>query len=314
MEKNIKTNKSLFNQKINISNNKNDFENYLNNCNVLDEVYQNKINDETAFFIKGTSPNSIQRNNKKNLSTNINNKKILIQPQNLKKSFSIEKYQKKYFSSTKNSSSERKNENSLNKKKTNVLNLDINKRTKNFSFSPSISNGINGKNNIFSLKKNNILFKGFSPFINQNDSNIFHKKKNSYTQKMFSKENKINRIKQRKDINNFLDVRYIKSLDSYKINNKKIEEIKKEILNKNKINILKKIFLILDTENKGFIDIINQESKKIPIQIMIIITPIFNDYENDKISLNDFIIRGTQLFEKLSFKKKKILYDYYKKI
>ena len=313
LEKNIKTNKSLFNQ-INISKNKNDFENYLNNCNVLDEVYQNKINDETAFFIKGTSPNSIQRNNKKNLSTNINNKKILIQPQNLKKSFSIEKYQKKYFSSTKNSSSERKNENSLNKKKTNVLNLDINKRTKNFSFSPSISNGINGKNNIFSLKKNNILFKGFSPFINQNDCKIFHKKKNSYTQKMFSKENKINRIKQRKDINNFLDVRYIKSLDSYKINNKKIEEIKKEILNKNKINILKKIFLILDTENKGFIDIINQESKKIPIQIMIIITPIFNDYENDKISLNDFIIRGTQLFEKLSFKKKKILYDYYKKI
>ena len=77
---------------------------------------------------------------------------------------------------------------------------------------------------------------------------------------------------------------------------------------------MKKIFLILDTENKGFIDIINEESKKIPIQIMIIITPIFDNYENNKISLNDFIIRGTKLFETLSFKNKKILYDYYVKL
>jgi hypothetical protein len=131
---------------------------------------------------------------------------------------------------------------------------------------------------------------------------------------MLSKENKINNTNQRKNINKCLDIKQIKSLDSYNNNQKKIEEQKKEILNKDIINILKTIFLILDTENKGFIDIINEESKKIPIQIMIIITPIFDNYENNKISLNDFIIRGTKLFETLSFKNKKILYDYYVKL
>ena len=131
---------------------------------------------------------------------------------------------------------------------------------------------------------------------------------------MLSKENKINNTKQRKNINKFLDIKHIKSQDSYNNNQKYSEEQKKEILNKDTLNILKKIFLILDTENKGFIDIINEESKKIPIQIMIIITPIFDNYENNKISLNDFIIRGTKLFETLSFKNKKILYDYYVKL
>ena len=315
LEKHNKVNKSLFNQsqKLNFSKNKNDFENYLNNCNVLDEVYQNKINDETAFFVKGTSPNLIQRNNQNNLSSNINNNKTLIQAHNLKKSFSIEKYHKKYITSTNKSKSERKNKNSLLKKKSNKLNLDIDKRTKNYSFSPTFSTPINVNNNIFDFKKSNISFKGFSPFKNKNYQ-IFHKKRNSYTQRMLSKENKINNTKQRKNINKFLDIKHIKSQDSYNNNQKYSEEQKKEILNKDTLNILKKIFLILDTENKGFIDIINEESKKIPIQIMIIITPIFDNYENNKISLNDFIIRGTKLFETLSFKNKKILYDYYVKL
>ena len=328
IEKN-KTNSKNQNENINISKNKNDFENYLNNCDVLDEVYQNKINDETAFFVKGTSPNLIQRNNQKN--SNTNNKMIINPTPNLKKSFSIEKYHKKSISSTK-SRSERKNKNSLYKKRNSNFNLD--KRLKNnFSFSPTntygFNKGINNNNNLknnnnnninnynnINNNKNNISFKGF--YFNFNKINkTFHKKRNSYTHAMLNRENcylrdYYNKQQKVKIINNNLDINHTKYLDSY--NNKGISDKKfEEIFNKE--NIFKKIFLLLDTKNKGFIDIKNEETKKIPIQIIIIISPIFNNLNNkDTISLNEFINKGIKLFDNLSFKNKKIIFDYTNKL
>ena len=88
------------------------------------------------------------------------------------------------------------------------------------------------------------------------------------------------------------------------MNDKKINEIDKE-------KILKKIFLLLDPENKGFIELNNTE--KIPMKIIIILSPIFND-SKDKIYYNEFISKGNNLIDKISFDYKRILLDFSSKI
>ena len=88
------------------------------------------------------------------------------------------------------------------------------------------------------------------------------------------------------------------------MNDKKINEIDKE-------KILKKIFLLLDPENKGFIELNNTE--KIPMKIIIILSPIFND-SKDKIYYNEFINKGNNLIDKISFDYKRILLDFSSKI
>ena len=173
------------------------------------------------------------------------------------------------------------------------------------------NNNINNINNNY----NNHSFKGNPPSFNKINK-TFHKKRNSYTHAMLNRENCYLRDyynkQQKVKRNNNLDINRTKYLDSYNykgINDKKLEEIF------DKENIFKKIFSILDSENKGFIDIKNEETKKIPIQIIIIITPIFNNLNNnDTISLNEFINRGIKLFDNLSFKNKKIIFDYTNKL
>ena len=86
--------------------------------------------------------------------------------------------------------------------------------------------------------------------------------------------------------------------------NEKINEMDKK-------NILRKIFLLLDYENKGYIELDNTKSQKIPIQIIIILSPIFNNFkEKNKISMNEFLNKGYILMDKISYQDKKILIDF----
>ena len=75
--------------------------------------------------------------------------------------------------------------------------------------------------------------------------------------------------------------------------------------------MLQKVFTLLDFDNKGYIDLNNCKINNIPIQIIIILSPIFNKTRNkNHISMNEFISIGHNLLNQISFEDKRTLFKF----
>ena len=181
-----------------------------------------------------------------------------------------------------------RNKNSLYKSKRSRLRIG-NDNIKNNSFSPNItSSNMNSKTKML-LNNNEVLTTSLSKTNNK------YQKKNSYIK---FKNNKFSPDKRSKsEKKNFIDT---KSL----MKNNKIDEfdVKK---------MLQKVFILLDFDNKGYIDLNNCKINNIPIQIIIILSPIFNKTRNkNHISMNEFISIGHNLLNKIPLEDKRTLFKF----
>ena len=312
-KKTIYINNKIVQIKKNNSNKKKDknfeIKNSINNCCILDEVYQNKIHDESIFISKLNSPIHINLNKKKLSLKEFSNSYQLMENKNserinksYRKSLSSQqkkKYNKNFFSNLSNSKSERNNHFFHSRDK---LKKDNNDNFKNNSFSPSLinSSGLN--------KRKKIVFFNNSDAKEKNNSMIYKKKNNFY----FLKNINLSPNKKRIDIRKLKKKFFVNDKvinDNKNMNNN--DYINEKINEMDKKNILRKIFLLLDYENKGYIELDNTKSQKIPIQIIIILSPIFNNFkEKNKISMNEFLNKGYNLMDKISYQDKKILIDF----
>ena len=300
INKSKKMNKSLFikNHKDIFMNHKNNLENFFSTCAALDEVYQNRINDESIFISKLNSPNQINLNKKKlsvkDFSENENNSSKI----NFKKSLSSNHQKSNNKVLFSNISKSERNNNAILKHRKSKYKFE-NDNYKNISFSPSInSSGLNQKSKLLFSEKEMII----SP-----NKDIKFKKRNSY---ILLKNISFSPNKKTKDKKGyFYNKRKIINNNDNNINNSdKIDNYDKE-------NLLKKIFLLLDPENKGYADLKSSNTQKIPIQVIIILSPIFNNSKNkNKIPMNEFISNGNVLLNKLPFEDKRTLFEFSSKI
>ena len=296
LKKTKKINKNVFiqNNQECFSNNPINLDNFISKNGALDEVYQNKINDESIFLSKLKF--QIQNNNHKRTKLTLQDFTDLCRIHSFQHNPSLKQFKKSYSSQHKKSNknlfvnlpkSER-NKNSLYKSKRSRLRIG-NDNIKNNSFSPNItSSNMNSKTKML-LNNNEVLTTSLSKTNNK------YQKKNSYIK---FKNNKFSPDKRSKsEKKNFIDT---KSL----MKNNKIDEfdVKK---------MLQKVFILLDFDNKGYIDLNNCKINNIPIQIIIILSPIFNKTRNkNHISMNEFISIGHNLLNKIPFEDKRTLFKF----
>ena len=252
---------------------------FLNNCNLLDEIYQNKIDDTGVFLIKNP-----QNKNFEEPKRNVNLKEY--------NNFKL-KDNKRYFDNDlvklRGSNSFKKNNTYKKKEKRHNRNLDTN-------FSGSLTNSPNQllykKNNkstskIKSSSRNkNYLERKINPF------------KKSYEEN-FHSTNKDNKTLSYSLLNR--NTNYIEKLSNREI-----------LYNENKDKAFKKIFNLLDSDNDGLINILSMETKGIPITIFNILSPIIQNIKNsgDDIKENNFVIMGRKLFNNLSFHERRALFNF----
>ena len=268
-----------FDSDLTLSKNKKNFDMFLNNCNLLDEIYQNKIDDNGVFLIKNP-----QNKNFEEPKRNVNLKEY--------NNFKL-KDNKRYFDNDlvklRGSNSFKKNNTYKKKEKRHNRNLDTN-------FSGSLTNSPNQliykKNNkstskIKSSSRNkNYLERKINPF------------KKSYEEN-FHSTNKDNKTLSYSLLNR--NTNYIEKLSNREI-----------LYNENKDKAFKKIFNLLDSDNDGLINILSMETKGIPITIFNILSPIIQNIKNsgDDIKENNFVIMGRKLFNNLSFHERRALFNF----
>ncbi len=302
LNKSKKMNKSLFvqNHKDIFLNQKNNLENFFNTCAALDEVYQNRINDESIFLSKLNSPNQINLNKKKLSINEFTENEDDSSKKNYKKSLSSNHKKSNNKGLFSNISKSERNNNPILKNRKNKYKFE-NENYKNISFSPTInSSALNQKSKLLLNEKGIIT----SP-----NKDIKYKKRNSY---ILFKNINFSPNKKIKDKKGYLiNKRKIIKNDNkdYIINNSdKIDNLDKETL-------LKKIFLLLDPENKGYADLKSSNTQKIPLQVIIILSPIFNNSKNkNQISMNEFISIGNVLLNKIPFEDKRTLFEFSSKL
>ena len=268
-----------FDSDLTLSKNKKNFDMFLNNCNLLDEIYQNKIDDNGVFLIKNP-----QNKNFEEPKRNVNLKEY--------NNFKL-KDNKRYFDNDlvklRGSNSFKKNNTYKKKEKRHNRNLNTN-------FSSSLTNSpkqlIYKKNNkstskIKSSSRNkNYLERKINPF------------KKSYEEN-FHSTNKDNKTLSYSLLNR--NTNYIEKLSNREI-----------LYNENKDKAFKKIFNLLDSDNDGLINILSMETKGIPITIFNILSPIIQNIKNsgDDIKENNFVIMGRKLFNNLSFHERRALFNF----
>ena len=298
--KSKKMNKSLFvqNNKDIFLNQKTNFEKFFSTCAALDEVYQNRINDESIFLSKLNSPNQINLNKKKLSLNELSENEDNSSKKNFKKSLSSnhKKSNKGLFS---NISKSERNNNPILKNRKSKYKFE-NDNYKNISFSPSInSSGLNQKSKVLNEKG----------MITSPNKDIKYRKRNSYILLKNINFSPNKKIKDKKGY--FYNKRKViknDNKDNIINNSDKIDNFDKE-------NLLKKIFLVLDPENKGYADLKSSNTQKIPLQVIIILSPIFNNSKNkNKISMNEFISIGNVLLNKIPFEDKRTLFEFSSKL
>ena len=267
-----------FDSDLTLSKNKKNFDMFLNNCNLLDEIYQNKIDDNGVFLIKNPQNKNIEEP-----KSHLNLKEY-----NNFKSKDNKRYIENDLVKLRGSNSFKKNNTNKKKEKRHNRNLNTN-------FSSSLTNS--PKQLIY--KKNN-----------KSTSKI----KSSSRNKNYL-ERKINPFK--KSGENFHSINKDNKTLSYSLlnsNTNYIEQLSnREILyNENKDKAFKKIFNLLDSDNDGLINILSMETKGIPITIFNILSPIIQNIKNsgDDIKENNFIIMGRKLFNNLSFHERRALFNF----
>ena len=267
-----------FDSDLTLSKNKKNFDMFLNNCNLLDEIYQNKIDDNGVFLIKNPQNKNIEEP-KRHLN---------LKEYNNFKSKDNKRYIENDLVKLRGSNSFKKNNTNKKKEKRHNRNLNTN-------FSSSLTNS--PKQLIY--KKNN-----------KSTSKI----KSSSRNKNYL-ERKINPFK--KSGENFHSINKDNKTLSYSLlnsNTNYIEQLSnREILyNENKDKAFKKIFNLLDSDNDGLINILSMETKGIPITIFNILSPIIQNIKNsgDDIKENNFIIMGRKLFNNLSFHERRALFNF----
>ncbi len=296
LKKTKKINKNVFiqNDQEHFSNNPINLENFISKNGALDEVYQNKINDESIFLSKLKF--QIQNNNSKRTKLTLQDFTDLCRIHSFQQNPSLKQVKKSYSSQHKKSNknffgnlpkSER-NKNSLYKSKRSRLRIG-NDNIKNNSFSPSItSSNMNSKTKML-LNNNGVLTTCLSKTNNK------YQKKNSYIK--FKNNNFSPDKRSKSEKKNFIEKKSI-------MKNDKIDEfdVKK---------MLQKVFILLDFDNKGYIDLNNCKINNIPIQIIIILSPIFNKTRNkNHISMNEFISIGHNILNKIPFEDKRTLFKF----
>ena len=262
---------------------------FLNSCNLLDEIYQNKI-DDTGFFLNKNFQVSNSEGTKNNLNLNEYN--------NYKLSLDNKKYINKDLVQLKGSKS-------FKKPKLNKINEDSFKSNINYKnlFSNSLTNSPNQQIN------NNIIFnKNKNKSKNKNSSrNKSSLEKFKYPSKKSYKDFYTSSNKE-KDNNKNLLSSYVNnnSNNSDKLSNREI------LFNQNKDEAFRKLFRILDSDNDGSINILTMETKSIPITIFNILSPIVQNIKNknNDIKENEFVNLGRNLFNNLSFNERRALFNF----
>ena len=284
-----KKNKSFFyfDNDLTLSKNQKNFDMFLNNCNLLDEIYQNKIDDSGVFLNKNLQvSNSEQTKNTLNLNEN-NNYKLSLE-------------NKKYIDQD---VVQLKGSKSFKKPKLNKINEESFKSNINYKniLSNSLTNSPNQqmKNNIiFNKRKNKSKIKNSS----RNKSSLEKLKnpsKKSYKYYFTSTNKDNNKNSMSSFINNNTN-------NSEKLSNREI------LFNQNKDEAFRKLFRILDSDNDGSINILTMETKGIPITIFNILSPIVQNIKNknDDMKENEFVNLGRNLFDNLSFNERRALFNF----
>ena len=289
--KNKKKNNSFFyfDNDLTLSKNQKNLDMFLNSCNLLDEIYQNKI-DDTGFFLNKNFQVSNSEGTKNNLNLNEYN--------NYKLSLDNKKYINKDLVQLKGSKS-------FKKPKLNKINEDSFKSNINYKnlFSNSLTNSPNQQIN------NNIIFnKNKNKSKNKNSSrNKSSLEKFKYPSKKSYKDFYTSSNKE-KDNNKNLLSSYVNnnSNNSDKLSNREI------LFNQNKDEAFRKLFRILDSDNDGSINILTMETKSIPITIFNILSPIVQNIKNknNDIKENEFVNLGRNLFNNLSFNERRALFNF----
>jgi hypothetical protein len=268
----------FFDSDLTLTKNKIKFDMFLNNCNLLDEIYQNKIDDTGVFLSK-----NLQNYNIEEPRRNLNLKEY-----NNYKLADNKRYVDKDLSKLKGNCSFKKGTSNKIKDEKYYRNINNN-------FSSSLTNSPNQK----IYKKKN---KSLSKIKNSSRNKINLEKKinpfkKSYKE-YFHSTNKDNKTLTYSIFNSHTNVEDLTD---------------REILfNQNKDKSFKKLFNLLDSDKDGSINILSMETKGIPITIFNIISPIIQNIKNknDDIKENDFVILGRKLFNNLSFHERRALFNF----
>ena len=279
--KNLNRKKSSSKKLITLSQNNNNFDNYMNkNYAIFDEIFQAKVEDLNLFKKKPKHIlKSKSESNKKIFFDNFNNEK-----NNKLKNDYIKKNNKTnfIFASNFNFFSPQNVKKNVKYLKNNIN--YINKKNKN-----KIINTSKSSRNFEKNKENNK--KLFSPFLYENKKEKLLNENSKCSTKSNCYKNKI-----------------LSSYRNYYSNDSKIN------LNDYQIeNMFIKIFKLLDKDNDNKINILNLDIKNIPTTIYnLTISPIINKLKirNNEINLKDFCEIGINKFKYFPIKKKKILINF----